>query len=266
MKRTSKLTMTLLAVVIVTIPGLLGAQVGLQSDSGGSVRSRDDLETLLRQYEEVLQSPAYSAAMKADTRLRSGRVRERLTRGDFRLGDAIALFVQGELALPDTVAVQSGATGPTISLPLFGDIPLDGVLRSEITEHITQALSQFIRDPLVRAEGLMRISVQGAVGQPGFYVVPADMLISETLMVAGGPGPNSALDELRVERGVEVLLEGEALQEELRRGTTLDQLNLQAGDQLFLPPEGAGGGFFGNLGLIVGLVSSVTLIIVQLAR
>ena len=222
------------------------------------MRSRADLEELLRFYEQILASPAYTESAKASTRANVQRIRERLSEGDFRLGDRIVLSVQGEPNLPDTLAVQSG---PKVSLPLFGDIPLDGVLRSEVSEHLETALAQFIRDPVVRAEGLMRISIQGAVGSPGFYVVPADWLLSQTLMVAGGTGQNSDLEQLRIERGADVVLEGAELQEALRQGLTLDQLNLQAGDQLMMPTRSAG-----TVGLVLGLVGSVSLIILQVAR
>jgi hypothetical protein len=68
----------------------------------------------------------------------------------------------------------------------------------------------------------------------------------------------------RVPSWTELVMGGEELQEAMRQGLTLDQLNLQAGDQVVLPERG--GGFFSNIGLIVGLVSSVTIIIIQLSR
>ena len=111
----------------------------------------------------------------------------------------------------------------------------------------------------------MRLSVQGAVARPGFYVEPADMLVSQALMVAGGPAQNAELDGLRIERGIETLLEGDQLQEELRLGSTLDQLNLQAGDQLLLP-LGTPGGVWGRIGLFAGVLTSVTLLIVNITR
>jgi protein involved in polysaccharide export with SLBB domain len=147
-----------------------------------------------------------------------------------------------------------------ITLPLFGDIPLTGVLRSEIEEHLTQELGRFIRNPVVRAEGLLRVSIQGSVGSPGFYVVPANMLLSEALMVAGGPG-TSNLDGLRIERGTERLMEGDDLREAVRQGRTLDQLNLQAGDQIYLPPTA--GGIWGRLPMIAGIVGSLSFLLLR---
>ena len=251
--------------LFVPAASFLSAQSLPTPTSGNSIRSRADLEALVRQYEDLLASTAYSNDLKDDARNRIEQIRERLEVGDFRLGDAVVLSVDGEPNLPDTVPVQSSPEGPMIALPVFGEIPLQGVLRSELEGRITQALSRYIRTPVVRAEGLMRLSVQGAVARPGFYVVPADMLVSQALMVAGGPAQNAELDGLRIERGIETLLEGDQLQEELRLGSTLDQLNLQAGDQLLLP-LGTPGGVWGRIGLIAGIATSVTFLIVQIAR
>lgn len=211
----------------------LVAQAPLQFAPGSAHLSRADLTQLLEQYELALSSPAYSARIKAEIRSSAERVRQRLASGDFQPGDRVVLSVQGQPDLPDTVPVEPG---PKLTLPVFGAISLAGVLRSEISDHLTTELGRMIRDPVVRAQGLMRLSVQGAVSRPGFYVVPADILISEALMLAGGPVAEADLRELRIERGVQRIYEGEELQTAMISGRTLDQLSLQAGDQLYLPP------------------------------
>ena len=248
----------------VSVPAASAQSLPTVATSGNSVRTRADLEALVSEYERLIASPVYSDAMRENARARSNQILERLELGDFRLGDAVFLRVESEPSLPETVSVQSSPDGPIISLPVFGDIRLHGVLRSELEERISETLRQYIRDPVVRARGLMRLSVQGAVGQPGFYVVPAETLVSEALMAAGGPAQNAALDELRIERGPEVLFEGAELQEELRRGTTLDQLHLQAGDQLVLPAQEEGSSWVNNLGVVLGLATSITLILTRL--
>jgi protein involved in polysaccharide export with SLBB domain len=239
----------LAACLQMVLPGGIVCQSPLDADPGSSVRTRADLERLLMLYEQAMASPVYSAGVKEQAEVNAERIRVRLERGDFRVGDRIALYVEGEPNLPDTVPVESG---PSITLPLFGRIGLEGVLRSEISEHLTEQLGQFIKDPVVRASGLMRLSVQGEVGNPGFYVVPAEMLVTEALMAAGGPSGSADLSELRIERGTELLASGEELQEALRDGWTLDQLNMQAGDQIVLPAES--GGIWGRVGRVALVV------------
>jgi protein involved in polysaccharide export with SLBB domain len=231
-------------------------------DPGGSVRTRADLERLLVEYEQALQSPAYSNAVKDRIGADAAFIRSRLQNGDFRVGDRITLEVEGEPGIPDTIAVESG---PKIVLPLFGDISLDGVLRSEIEDHLTEALGRFIRDPVVRANGHIRISVQGQIAQPGFYTMPAEMLLGEALMVAGGPTPASDMEDIRIDRGTETVLGGQELQEAIRSGLTLDQLNLQAGDQIVVPDRPTGG-WLGTVGVVAGIAGTIATLIVVFTR
>jgi len=242
------LTATILGTLLLTAE-LLG-QIPVEFGPGSAELTREDLTELLQRYEEAIESPASSGGVKDAARANVARIRERLEQGDFRVGDRVVLSVQGEPNLPDTVVVEPG---PQITLPLFGSISLAGVLRSEIQEHLTRELGRIIRDPVVRAQGLMRLSIQGSVGSPGFYVVPADMLVSDALMIAGGPAGGANLDALRIERGPTRLLEGRAMQDALLQGRTLDQLNLQAGDQIFLPAQSASiWGAVLRYGLMVG--------------
>ena len=256
-------TLFLLTTLVWAGVGPLEAQLLPIGDPGSSVRTRAELERLLAEYEQALSSPAYSEAVKRSVRNDAEVIRGRLTDGDFRVGDRIVLSVQGEPNIPDTVAVEAG---PVIVLPLFGEIPLHGVLRSEITAHLTEAFSHYLRDPVVRATGLTRISVQGAVGRPCFCTVPAEMLIGETLMVAGGPSPVANMEGIRLERGARILLEGDALQEAIRRGLTLDQLNLQAGDQIVVPQQDPPGRSLQTIGFIAGIVGTITGLVIILTR
>jgi len=222
---------------------------------GGAMLSREDLTKLLQQYEAALQSPAYSGSVKAEFKAAAARVRNRLEHGDFHPGDRVALTVEGQPNLPDTVPVEAG---PKITLPVFGDISLEGVLRSEITAYLTRELGRMIRNPVVHAKALMRISVQGAVAKPGFYVVPTDILVTDVLMAAGGPGQNADLNKLKIERGSEQIYGGQQLQTDMREGRTLDQLSLQAGDAIIMPQKG--GNIWGPI-LRYGLLVATTLVL-----
>jgi protein involved in polysaccharide export with SLBB domain len=226
----------LLFLLLSGVPAGLSAQIPVQLGASGAELSRENLTQLLQEYDAAATSSAYSGGIRDAARTRAAMIRDRLENGDFKPGDRVAIFVQGEPNLPDTVMVEPG---PQITLPLFGSISLSGVLRSEIQEHLTRELGKIIHDPVVRAHGLMRLSIQGSVGRPGFYVVPADVLVTDVLMMAGGPAGDAKLDKLRIERGSQRILEGEVMQDALLQGRTLDQLNLQAGDQIYLPRKGA---------------------------
>jgi protein involved in polysaccharide export with SLBB domain len=236
----------------------VSAQVPVPLQGTGATISRVELEALLEEYEAALRSPAYSAQVKASAAASAERIRERLEVGDFRVGDRIALNVRNETSIPDTVAVEAG---PVINLSLFGEISLHGVLRSELEDHLTRELGRMINNPVVQATSLTRLSVQGAVLRPGFYLVPADVLLSEAIMVAGGPTPTAEIEGLRVQRANQDILGQEETQAALVEGLTLDQLSLQAGDQLFIP-AGVEGGFWGRLGQIGLIVVPVIAVLI----
>jgi hypothetical protein len=217
---------------------LLGAALPAQSQSAaewnpqGLKMERTELEELLRRFEDVAASTGYSQRLRDRAQRDAGIIRERLERGDFRVGDRVILRVEGEPDLPESLPVEPG---PRISIPVMGSISLESVLRSELEEHLTRELGRFIQSPVVHAQSEVRISILGSVGSPGFYTVPADMLVGEVLMHAGGPGSNADLDNLRIERMGQALWRGDEMGEVLAEGMTLDQLNVRAGDQIVLP-------------------------------
>jgi protein involved in polysaccharide export with SLBB domain len=214
------------------------AQPAPEWDPQGLKMQRAELENLLTQYDIAAESDAYAGSTRARARRDAELIRDRLANGDFRLGDRIYLEVEGEEDVPDSLTIEPG---PKITLPRMGAISLAGVLRSELEAHLTKELGRYINNPRVRATSLIRLSFQGAVGSVGFYTVPADMLLTEALMQAGGPGATADLENMRIERSGLVLWEGDELEEVLAEGRTLDQLNLRAGDQIVLPAMPVGG-------------------------
>lgn len=200
--------------------------------------SRADLDSLLVTYEQTAGSSAYSGAFREQARREAVMIRERLTKGDFQLGDQITLVVEGEEALTGGFTVQSG---PALLLPAVGAISLAGILRSELETHLQQELARYIREPRVQARSSIRLMLTGGIGQTGYHVLPTSTVLSDVLMAAGGLSPKAKLEDIRVERGDRVIWHGAALQEAIIQGRTLDQLSIRAGDHIRVPVKGEGG-------------------------
>jgi protein involved in polysaccharide export with SLBB domain len=194
--------------------------------------TRGALDTLLQAYEQASRSPAFSQEVRNRHRRTADLIRARLTDGDFQVGDRVLLEVAGETALTDTFTVEPRRI---LRLPNVGEIPLHGILRSELTDHVTRILQQFLRDPRVRTQALIRITVMGAVTRLGFYTVPVEFQVSDVLEAAGIAG-NADLIRMSIERGGEVLWEGEDLLAIITEGRTLDAMSIQAGDRFMVPP------------------------------
>ena len=153
----------------------------------------------------------------------------------FQAGDRILLSVEGDSTLSDTFTVVSAEGGPALRLPVIGDISLAGVPRSDLEAHLTRELGRFIKNPIIQARALIRVSVIGQVVRPGFYAVPIDLVLADALMLAGGATQDARVDQLRILRGTTSLWSGSSLQAAIARGSTLDDLGMRAGDRVEVP-------------------------------
>jgi hypothetical protein len=208
--------------------------------------TRAELEALLPRLDSLAASSTADRKEGEQAGSEAQLARTRLLGGDFQSGDRVMLWVEGEKELSDTFVV---APGHELLLPTVGVVPLQGVLRSEIEPQLTRYVSRVIRDPLVRARALIRVSVSGDVVKPGYYGVPPDAVLSDVLTAAGGLTKDAKLHKMRVERGGNRVLQGDALRQLIEQGQTLDAAGVEPGDQ-FIVPGGRGGDALDTVRLI----------------
>lgn len=185
-------------------------------------------------------------------RNKASALRIRLRDGDFRAGDRIRLVIEGNVTQDDTVSVIAGSK---VLLKDIGEIPLAGVLRSELQDHVTKQLSRYIKDVRVRATPLVRLSVLGPVAKPGFFYVPSDIPASEAIMRAGGPTGSADLNKSVIRRGTAELYDSRNTRTALNEGLTLDQLSLRDGDSIEVGEKSSGG--WAKIASIIGVVTSL---------
>lgn len=225
-------------------------------DAGRLQLTRTELTSLLEKFEQAGRSASYSSEFKLRANEEANLVRDRLENGDFQVGDQIALNVEGEQGMPLALVVGPGRT---LTIANFGQLSLVGVLRSELQEKVQAHIAKFVHNPVVQTRSLIRLAVVGQVARPGFYVLPAEALISEAIMAAGGPAPNAQMNKARIERGLQRIWEGDVLNQALSDGRTLDQMSLRSGDQLSLPVSGGGMSFLlRNFTVIPGILLAIT--------
>ena len=191
--------------------------------------SRAELEALAIAAEQLAASSSRNAEFREQKRAEAEALRMRLQYGDFRVGDRVVLIVRRDSALTDTFTVRPGAT---LSLPGMPPLSLQGVLRSELQEHVTLHVAKLLRDPEVEAYPLIRLGVLGEVDRPGYYFVMPDALVTDAIMVAGGPTREADLTKTTVRRGRTPLLDRGELRAAVMQGATLDQLGLHSGDEI----------------------------------
>jgi hypothetical protein len=179
--------------------------------------------------EDVVGQLEKTAPAKGDGVAALAHAKSRLRDGDFRPGDLVLIEVQGDSTLTDTFTVAADRT-VLLPSPAVGTLSLKGVLRTELQQHVTAYVTRFVRDPVVRARPLLRVGVQGEMVKPGYYYVPADAVLADVLMAAGGTRPEANMNSLRVEREGRRILSGTTLQRAIADGVTLDQASLRGGE------------------------------------
>jgi polysaccharide export outer membrane protein len=150
----------------------------------------------------------------------------------FQVGDRVSIRVEGDSVLTTMYTV---GPGPALVLPEIGVIALRGVRRTDVEPYLKQQLGRYLKDPVVHAKVLLRLSVIGEVEHPGFYSVAADAALEDALMQAGGPTRDAKVMAMRVDRAGKAVLEGDSLQLALAHGLTADQVGLRDGDRFVLP-------------------------------
>jgi hypothetical protein len=211
---------------------------------------------------QASQPRALATRAELDSLLKSGKVagdeavviRERLKNGDFVPGDRLVLHVLEEPTLNDTFAVKPGGV---LVLPNLPDISMNGVLRSEAQAYLAAQIAKYIRNATVTVDPLMRVSILGEVGRPGFYTVRADMLASEAIMAGGGPTGDANLRKTEIRRNGQVVRDDKQVELAFSRGVSLDALNLEPGDEIYVGKKGNARNTIGYVAAISGAILAV---------
>ncbi|HWH03467.1 MAG TPA: polysaccharide biosynthesis/export family protein [Gemmatimonadales bacterium] len=196
--------------------------------------TRDGLEHLKSKLLLAAQSPAYSNRLRSEAAAQAANIDRRLALGDFRPGDRIFISVAGEEQLKgDTFTVSPNRD---VTLPIVGDMPLTGVLRSDLEPYTKKYISTYLRNPVVRSQALIPVSVFGKVVRPGFFTAPTGLPLTQVLtLYANGPAPDANLAGITISRDGKVIWGSQALVKAMSDGKTLDQLGIRAGDRIDVP-------------------------------
>lgn len=221
---------------------------------------RTILETAARNFESCAKTEK-DAGKRGDCVRQAQMIRKRLATGDFQAGHRILLFVAGDSALSDTFTVRSDQK---LQLPNLPEISLAGVLDSELQAYLQKQLAQYIRNPAVRAQALLRVSVAGDVANPGFYPVRTDTPVSDVIMLAGGPSQAADINKAELRRGSSVVVNRDGIQTAIRKELTMSDIGARPGDELFIPakPQGTR---WQKFAAVVGSVTGIVWAVVYIA-
>jgi len=252
---------TFALLLIHSFASTLTAQTRPEGSSRSWLADRHELENRAALAESEAADANRPASLRAQRTSDAAAIRARLRDGDFRVGDRLIVSVRDEPALSDTFTVRDGFL---LKLPDVPEISLKGVLRSEVEKTVAARVGEFYRDREVRVMPLVSIGVLGQVTRPGYYQLPADALLSDALMAAGGPTPMANPDKMTVRRGGRTLLDARAVQEMVATNATLEALALRSGDDVMIEERQQRN--WSTVAQVSGVVTSVLFSVLYLAR
>jgi protein involved in polysaccharide export with SLBB domain len=228
--------------------------VGTAQSARQLYATRDALEARAADAERLVSAPSTSSATREQKRIEALELRTRLDKGDFHAGDQIVVSTTIERVRIDTLTVDADQS---IDLGQFPKVSLRGVLRSELEDRLRSHLATYVREPRVSAQPLVRLSVTGQVGRPGFYNVPANALVTDVIMLAGGPTSAADISKSVVRRDNEKLWDRDEVRTAISDGYSIDTFDLRAGDELVVGEKKRTNweAVLRNAGVVVGLVS-----------
>ncbi|WP_373068239.1 polysaccharide biosynthesis/export family protein [Gemmatimonas sp.] len=200
---------------------------------GGAQRAtRAALAERVAQLEQESGSGRLSGSARNRATSELAAVRMRLQQGDFRVGDRFVITLRQDSVRSDTASVRDSLKVSVVNLP---DVSLAGVLRAELDERMTAHVARYLRGVSVRTSVLTRVAILGAVRMPGFYYVSPDRPVSDVIMIAGGPVELANLNEFEISRGSTKLVKAKDSKRVIKEGRTLEQLDVQSGDEVRIP-------------------------------
>ncbi len=165
-------------------------------------------------------------------------------RDDFYPGDAVRVIVWQDpnsitasnlnidrLGISDDYIIDRRGT---ILLPLIGEVRAVGLSKEALADTLSERYRRFISGLYFVCKPLMRLTIMGAVNQPGSYLVETTASLWQAINKAGGPKPDADLRKIYLSRSGKKVAEN--LLEVYEKAYTLKEIGVKSGDQLVIPP------------------------------
>jgi len=115
---------------------------------------------------------------------------------DYKIGPQDTLVVD-VFQVPDLSKIVQVETSGTILLPLIGQVMATGRTPKELSDDIAAQLGKdYVKDPLVtvtvKESSSQKVTIDGAVVQPGIYPIAGNTTLMQAVALAKGPDPNLA--------------------------------------------------------------------------
>ena len=168
-----------------------------------------------------------------------------------RPGDAILLKVYREPGMSDTIQVDESGNA---TFPLLGTRKVTGISSDSLKRRLLDEYREYVTSPSIEIQVLRRISILGAVKQPGLYPVDPTVGLSDALAMAGGTTNIADRSDIRVIREGQLVL-----RTNLERSVEVGDLPIRSGDRIWV---GEKSWFARNWQWLTGTVVSGTVLLI----
>lgn len=146
--------------------------------------------------------------------------------GYLQPGDVVKLWIWREEEMSGDFPVPE--TG-VIVFPKIGPWQVTQKSPDQLKTELRDEYLKYLRNPSIELTFLRRVSVLGAVREPGLYPVDETMSVASVIALAGGTTEHGRPDRVQLFR------DGEVLVTRITQRTRISDLPLHSGDQLYVP-------------------------------
>ncbi|HEY3275333.1 MAG TPA: SLBB domain-containing protein [Syntrophorhabdaceae bacterium] len=161
-------------------------------------------------------------------------------------GDEIKLLMWGRVNSDLMLTVDRNGN---ISIPQIGPVKVAGLTYEEMSKHLIKLSEQIVGGNIDIAMGSVKtipIFVLGELKRPGSYTIGSFATITDALLIAGGPSDIGSMRNVQLKRKDKIIAHFD-LYDLLMKGDKSKDLNLRAGDVIFVPVAGPVVGIAGNV-------------------
>jgi polysaccharide biosynthesis/export protein VpsN len=169
-----------------------------------------------------------------------------------RPGDVLQIRVWREPDLGGDYLVDGRGE---VVLPMLGRRRVADVDPDSLRAELLEAYGEFLRNPAIVITPLRRINVGGEVNRPGLYPVDPTITLSGAIGLAGGVTTQGDIRRIRVVR------EGRVRVHRADQANTLDDIDIQSGDQILVDRRSW---FDRNSTFLVSALLSVTSVVTSI--
>jgi polysaccharide export outer membrane protein len=169
-------------------------------------------------------------------------------------GDKVRLKIYRE---PDLSGEFTVPEDGTVDFPKIGSVKVNRLSTDSLRALLIAQYSRSLRDPAIEVTVLRRVSVTGAVRNPGFYYADPTVTVQGAIALAGGVTPEGNRNKVELLRG------SKRTTISLTGATSLAATPIQSGDEVNAPERSW---LSRNTALVVSGVTGLALVAVTIIR